>query len=93
MTYNEKALVLIEIEPSGYYDSMDLDYILDGWPDDNISGEWSAEIWDDNGQMMGELRIEYPPSQTTRGYLDLNDWVDMVEGIIGRTKIVTKTAR
>lgn len=93
MTYNETAFVLIEIEPNSWHDKMDVDYLVNGWCEDHIDGDWSAEIWDDDGQMMGELRIQYPPSQMTRGYLDLNAWVDMVESILGSVRVITKTAR
>ena len=90
---SEKAHVLIEIDPSGYHDDMDIDYLVGDWLRDNIDGDAVAEIWDDDGQMMGELRITYGPSMYTRGYLDLDAWVEMVETIIGDTRTVTKTAR
>jgi hypothetical protein len=94
MIYNTRAEVLIEIEPNAWHDPYDIDYLVNGWGEDNIpTNDWSAEIWDDEGQMMGQLNIQYPPTNTPQGYTHINAWLDMVKSILGRFKVIRKVAR
>jgi len=88
-THHNAELELI-IYPHSWADMRDADYLTDEYLED-MGWDAVAEIWESDGEIHGSIRIYYG-AYSTNGYNDIREWQDMVEQMLGRTKLIYERA-
>ena len=79
------------VTPKSYgIDQDNIDYLTGDYLDD-LGVEGIAEFWEVDNELHASLRIDYGLHHS-RGYLDLREWQDMVERLVGQTEVVYERA-
>jgi hypothetical protein len=88
----ESAIELLVTPHSYGVDAENIQYLTGDYLDDLGIGDIAvAEFWEVDGELHASLRIDYGLWET-KGYLHLREWRDMVERLVGRTKVIYERA-
>ena len=85
------AEIELIVTPKSYgIDQDNIDYLTGDYLDD-LGIDGVAEFWEVDGELHASLRVDYG-LHDTRGYLDVREWQDMVERLVGKTEVVYERA-
>lgn len=85
------AEIELIVTPKSYgIDQDNIDYLTGDYLDD-LGIDGVAEFWEVDEELHASLRVDYG-LHATRGYLDVREWQDMVERLVGKTEVVYERA-